>query len=186
MKWLKIVAVVIGVLLLGLIGLYAYYGGFAAISPEIRELGGETLVYEPMTGDYGQSAEISDRVYQKLLDDYQIETTRGFGLYYDNPQTTEKELLRADVGCILESDFEKTAVLKNDFEIRQYPEGTYLTAEFPYKGMPSILIGIMKVYPVLNGYLEENGYRVDSPALEIWDLPNQRIMYRRELIKVES
>ncbi|NHF59704.1 GyrI-like domain-containing protein [Flavobacteriaceae bacterium TP-CH-4] len=186
MKVLKIVTVVIGVLLIVLIGLYAYYGGLTAISPEIKEVGGETLVYEQMTGDYGQSAEVSDRVYQKLLDDYQIETTKGFGVYYDNPQTTEKEILRADVGCILESDFEKIAVLKNDFEIRQYPEGSYLTAEFPYRGMPSILIGIMKVYPALHSYLEQNGYRVDSPGLEIWDLPNQKIIYRRELIKVES
>ncbi len=183
MKTLKTVLAVIGSLLVAFIGIYAYYGGFSSISPEIREVGGETLVYEKMTGDYGQSGEVSDRVYQKLLIEYQIETTKGFGVYYDNPKTTEKEVLRADVGCILESDFEKIDVLKNDFEIRKYPKSTYLTAEFPYKGTPSILIGIMKVYPAFNGYLEENGYVIDSPALEIWDFPNKKISYRKELLK---
>lgn len=183
MKLLKISLWIIGILVLIAIGLYAYYGGFNAVNIELKEVGGETLVYERMKGDYGQSAVVSDRVYRKLLDDYQIETTKGFGIYYDNPKTTEKVQLRADVGCILESDFDKVDVLKKDFEIKQFAREEYLITEFPYKGMPSILLGIMKVYPMLNSYVIENGYAPDSPVMEIWDVPNNKISYRKKLKK---
>ena len=184
MKSFKVLVVgSLAVLVIAMIGIYAYYGGFHNIVPEIAKSGGETLVYEEVIGDYAQSGEVSDRVYQKLLDDYKITTTKGFGIYYDNPETTEKTKLRSDVGCILESDFEKIDRLKTAFEITEYPVDNYLKVEFPYKGTLSILLGIMKVYPVLNAYVSENGYEGDAPVMEIWDVPNKRIMYRKVLIK---
>ncbi len=186
MKILKVILGIIGVLILFVLAAYAYYGGFYSISPEIQQSGGETLVYEKMTGDYAQSGVVSDRVYYELIDGHAIETTRGFGIFYDNPKTVETQNLRADVGCILESDFSKLESLEGDFEITEYPVAKYLVADFPFKGKPSIIIGIMKVYPMMNSYLEENGYEVDSPMMEIWDVPNKKILYRKTLIKIES
>lgn len=185
MKKAKIVLLIIGAFLLIFFLVYGYYGGFYPVLPEIRQEGGETLVYEKMTGDYAQSPEVSDRVYNQLLREHKITTTRGFGIYYDHPETTDKDKLRADVGCILESDFDKLENLKTEFEIKEYPNGDYLVADFPFKGMPSVIIGIMKVYPALNTYLEEHGYNTDTPVMEIWDLSNNRIHYRKELVKKE-
>ena len=183
MKIAKIVFLILGTLLLIFLLIYGYYGGFYRVVPEIRQQGGETLVYEMMTGDYAQSPEVSDRVYNKLLREHNISTTKGFGIYYDNPKTTVKDNLRADVGCILDSDFEKLDMLKAQFKIMEYPNDDYLVADFPYKGMPSVIIGIMKVYPALNKYLEDNGYNSDTPVMEIWDLSNNTIHYRKVLLK---
>ncbi|WP_422080972.1 GyrI-like domain-containing protein [Ulvibacterium sp.] len=186
MKTLQIVLWTIAVLVVILVSAYTYYGGFVTISPEIKEVGGETLVYEKITGDYSQSSAISDRVYQKLLEDHQIATTKGFGIYYDNPKVTEKDKLRADIGCILESDLDKMEALKKDFEVMEYPKDKYLVAEFPFKGMPSVLIGIRRVYPTLNVYAEQKGYAMDTPVMEIWDVPNKKIKYRKALVKIEK
>ncbi len=186
MKTLQIVLWIIVVLVVVIASAYTYYGGFVNISPEIKEVGGETLVYEKITGDYSQSAAASDRVYQKLLEDYQIATTKGFGIYYDNPKVTEKDKLRADIGCILESDFDKIEALRKDFEIMEYPEDKYIVVEFPFKGMPSVLIGIRRVYPALNAYAKQKGYAVDAPVMEIWDVPNKKINYRKALVKTEK
>jgi hypothetical protein len=71
MKALQIVLWIIVVLVVVIALAYAYYGGFVNISPEIKEVGGQTLVYEKITGDYSQSSAASDRVYKKLLEDYQ-------------------------------------------------------------------------------------------------------------------
>jgi len=174
---------VIGLLLLISVGAYVYYGGFKTIAPKIQQCGGETLIYEKMTGDYAQSGPVSDRVYQKLIDTHGITTTKGFGIYYDNPKTVEKENLRADVGCILESDFEKLETLKADFEVTEYPVSEYLVAEFPYRGKSSVILGILKVYPTFEVYAKENGYESDTPVMEIWDVPNKKITYRKHLRK---
>ena len=186
MRIVKIVLIVLGTLLLMFFLAYGYYGGFYPVSTEIRRQGGEMLVYEKMTGDYAQSPKVSGRVYNRLLREYNINTTRGFGIYYDNPETTTEDRLKADVGCILESDFEKLETLQTQFEIREYPKGDYLVADFPFKGTPSVIIGIMKVYPALNTYLEEHGYIPDTPVMEIWDLSKNMIHYRKELVKIEE
>lgn len=183
MKIAKIILISIGSLLLIFFLVYGYYGGFYPVKPEIQQKGGETLVYEKMIGDYAQSPQVSDRVYNKLLRDYDITTTRGFGIYYDRPQTTDKDKLRADVGCILESDFDKLDKLKVDFEVSEYPNAQYLVANFPFKGVPSVILGIMKVYPAFQAYSQEHGYSADTPVMEIWDLSNRKIEYRKELIK---
>ncbi len=46
-------------------------------------------------------------LYYDLKDNYSIETTKGFGLYYDNPQDVDKDKLRSIVGCIVESKSSK-------------------------------------------------------------------------------
>ena len=186
MKIGKIILWILGLLVISIISLYAYYGGFEKVIPKIENCGGETLVFEKVMGDYKQSAVVSDRVYQKLLDDFGIETTKGFGIFYDNPQTVEKDKLRSEVGCILESDLNKIEELKSDFEVSVYPLGEYLVGEFPFKGMPSVILGIIKAYPALNAYAAENGYALDSPVMEIWDVPNKKITYRKELVKTQQ
>ncbi|MCW5514759.1 GyrI-like domain-containing protein [Muriicola sp. Z0-33] len=186
MRAAKITLLIIGSLLLVLFLIYGYYGGFYPVRAEIQQKGGEVLVYQKMTGDYAQSPDVSDKVYNKLLREYNITTTRGFGIYYDHPKTTDKDSLRADVGCILESDFEKVEHLRADFEVKEYPNDNYLVADFPFKGMPSVIFGIMKVYPALNTYVEENGYDPNTPVMEIWDLSNNKIEYRKELVKIQN
>lgn len=186
MKIGKIILGILGLLVISIISLYAYYGGFEKVIPKIEKCGGETLVFEKIKGDYKQSAEVSDRVYQKLLNDHNIETTKGFGLYYDNPGTTEKEKLRSEVGCILESSFDKVDEIKEVFEVTKFPTQQYLRAEFPYKGKPSVILGIMKVYPALKEHVVATGYDMDSPVMEIWDVPNKKIIYRKELVKTQQ
>ena len=46
------------------------------------------------------------------------------------------------------------------------------------------MIGIMKVYPALNNYIKANGYSEEGPIMEIYDLPNNKIRYLKEAIKV--
>ena len=77
------IALVIIVLIVSLFVLaYAYYGGFKNISFRVEEQGGETVVYEAMVGDYNQTPKVQDKIYNALLNDEKIETTKGFGIYY--------------------------------------------------------------------------------------------------------
>jgi DNA gyrase inhibitor GyrI len=184
MKTLKILVGVVLALIAVIVAVYGYYGGFSKVQFQPVEQGGEILVYREFVGDYQQSGARMDEVYSSLLTDYKIETRRGFGIYYDNPETVEASKLRSDLGCILENaDSSKIAVLQKSFKVKICPKGNYLVAEFPFKGSLSIFLGIMKVYPILSQYMEENGYSDRVPIMEIYDSPNKKIIYRVEALE---
>ena len=180
---MKVVLIIIAILVVLLIVVYAYYGGFTKVRFKIESQGGETIVYENFTGDYSQTAKVGDKVYYALLNDEKIETTKGIGIYYDNPKKVEKEKLRAESGCIVENADSATIVrLAEKYKVKTLPQSEFVVAEFPFKGKLSVLFGIMKVYPALEKFSNEHGY-VDSPVTEIYDVPNKKIIYRKEAIK---
>lgn len=164
-----------------LVSFYAYYGGFQTVSCRMEEQGGEILVYKPMKGDYAQSGKVMDEIYYALLNDFEIETFKGFGIYYDNPRKVEKSQLRSEVGCILEpQDSSRIEELKKHFEVRRFPEKTYVVTEFPNKGKLSVMMGIFKVYPAISKYFKSEGLDEKGAVMEIYDVPNQTIIYRKD------
>ncbi|MFV0417589.1 MAG: GyrI-like domain-containing protein [Dysgonomonas sp.] len=184
----KIVKILL-TLLIGIIvvltAVYAYYGGFKLITFEVKEAGGEVLVYEIVSGDYSQSPIYMDSVYSVLLNKFNIETTKGAGVYYDNPQQIEKSKLRSEIGCLLDAPIDSTqmAEISRKFKVKTLPKTNYIIGEFPHKGMMSVLVGIMKVYPALTKYIEKNGYKDAGPVIEIYDVPQKKIIYRKEAVK---
>ncbi len=181
---MKIILIVLAIIAIAVFLFYAYYGGFKKINILISKSGGEVLIYEKIQGDYRQSGVVMDKIYNSLLNEDKIETFKGFGVYYDNPQKVEKSKLRSEAGCVLEkTDIDKLPILENKYTIRTFPEKEYIITEFPYKGKISIFFSIMKVYPALNKFAKQNGYNVETAVMEIYDIPNKKILYRKELIK---
>jgi effector-binding domain-containing protein len=180
---MKTAIIIIGAILVLIAIFVAYYGGFKKVDCRIEEQGGETLAYKEMKGDYSKSGKLMDQIYYALLNDHGIETYKGFGIYYDNPRETEKSKLRSEVGCIVEEkDQPKVAQLEEQFKIKTHPPKSYIVTEFPYKGKMSVLFGMMKVYPALNTFVEKNGYNKDGAVMEIYDVPNKKIVYRKEML----
>lgn len=180
---MKIVLIIIGAFILFLVCLYAYYGGFKKISIRVEQQGGETIVYENVTGDYSQTPQYTDKVYYALLNDDKIETTKGIGIFYDNPKKVDKVKLRSEIGCVLDRiDSGTVRKLSDKYQLKTLPEGEYIIAEFPLKGSMSFMAGVLKVYPALNKYCAEHGYK-DGPITEIYDVPNKKIIYRKEAVK---
>jgi len=180
MRILKIVSIIVAVLLIFAAIVYAWYGGFKTITFKEEAQGGETLVYEEMIGDYGQSPNVQNKIYYALLNDEKIETAKGFGIYFDDPKMVEKSKLRSEVGCIAEGlDSATIAFLSEKYQVKTLPVSDCIVTEFPNKGMLSIIIGLIKVYPALEAYCKQHG--VDNgPVMEIYDIPNKKIIYRME------
>lgn len=182
MNFLKIAIIVVAFALFAFFAIYAYYGGFSKIRCKIIETGGETLVYKECKGDYKQVSKEMNTVYYSLLNDYKLETTKGFGIYFDNPKKINKNELRSEMGCIVEKgDTARLSSLGAELMVKTLPVEKYLVVEFPYKGMMSVLVGIMKVYPAINKYLKDKGYGEDGFVMEIYDIPNKKVEYRKEL-----
>lgn len=182
MKILKITLLIIVILTIIVLAVYTYYGGFSKVEIRTEQQGGEIFVYDSMTGDYSRSGVYMDSIYHVLLNDYNTETYKGCGIYYDDPQNVEKENLRSEIGCILEpKDSVKIKEISNKYKIKTLPEGKYMVAEFPFKGTISIFVGMMKVYPALEKYYNENDINSSGPIMEIYDIPNGKIIYRAKM-----
>lgn len=178
------ILVFIGIIIMFTI-IYAYYGGFNKLEFKISHEGGETIVYKEMIGDYSNSGKMMDSVYNGLLGDYSIETIKGVGIYYDNPEYVEKKNLRSDIGCIIEKeDIGKLSNLDKSYKIKICPISDYLTVQITNEGILSVMIGICRVYPAMEKYLKNNGYSGKGPIMEIYDTPYKTITYRKALIKM--
>ena len=181
---MKILLLVLAAIILIIVAFFTYFSGFKKLKISVMETGGELLVYEEIKGDYRQSGAVMDRIYNSLLNDDGIETFKGFGIYYDNPRKVGKNELRSEAGCILEDkDRDKINDIKGKYTIRTYEKKNCITTEFPYKGKISVLFGIMKVYPALTKFAKENGFPEDSEVMEIYDIPDHKIIYRKTMVK---
>ena len=175
---MKKTIIILAAFVIVLLGLFVFYGGCYKITIQNINTGGETLIYEAVTGPYSQSFKVSDKIHNDLLDS-KIETTKCLGIYYDNPKNVDKDKLRSEIGCIVENvDSETIEKLKTKYSVKILPNENYIVAEFPYKGSLSILMGIKKVYPAIEKYSKENNY-ADAPIMEIYDVPNKKIIYRK-------
>ncbi len=160
-------------------GIY-YFGIIQEIQINEQEIGPFKVVYETHLGDYSEIGKVQDKIYDSLISDG-INTTKGFGIYYDNPDKVKKENLRSEVGVIIESeDYSKVSTLKGKYNIKDIPRSKSIVATFPYRNKFSIMLGVFRVYPKLNDYIESKGY-AESPVMEIYDLKNQKIYYIIEI-----
>jgi Uncharacterized conserved protein len=179
---MKIFLIIVIVMIIAIIILVAYYGGFYKLRISVDEAGGETLVYESLRGNYKKSGTVMDKIYWSLLNNEKIETYKGFGIYYDNPQKVEEAELRSEAGCILEDkDTTKIPMLEKKYTVRKFPKKKYIITEFPYKGKLSVMFSLFKVYPALASYAINKGYKENGAVMEIYDIPNNKIQYRKEI-----
>ncbi len=177
MKIAGIVGIVVVLCITILLIYLSGYGLFSSVKITEKNVGPYLLIYEKHIGDYKNAGSVMDKLYYDLKDNYKIETTKGFGLYYDNPQDVAKEELRSIIGCIVEEKtIEDLKDLNNKYGIQEYPISKSVVAEFPFKGKMSIILGIFKVYPKLGAYLEKHEYS-PAPVMELYDQPSEKIEY---------
>ena len=177
MKITKIIATIIAVILVLSTIALSRYGLFASVNITQKNVGPYLLVFKKHIGDYKNVGPVMDEIYYDLKNNYAIETTKGFGLYYDNPQEVNKAELRSIVGCIVEGiSAEKFKKISDKYGIKGYPSSKSVFADFPYKGKMSIIIGVFKVYPKLSSYIKEHKYH-RAPVMELYDNPNEKIEY---------
>ena len=81
---LYLILILIAVVVVGLI----YFGILGEIAIKEQEAGPFKVVYETHIGDYSKVRIIQDEIYYSLIEDG-ITTTKGFGIYYDNPKVVE-------------------------------------------------------------------------------------------------
>lgn len=189
-KKIQITAFVV-VTVIGIILILDGYGLFADVQFRRQQAGPYILIYETRTGDYKASGAIMGQVRTTLAEKFNLKCPRTFGLYYDSPESTETVNLRSIAGCIMDRDdeYKNVSELKDkgiSFGIAELPQTESITTDFPFKGTLSIVFGVMRVYPKLKAYIQDN-HIAPKPIMELYDPVNEKITYMLPLdISTES
>ena len=174
---MKIILISVALLMAIFIAVLSYYGFFTSPIILQKHISPVALVYNKHIGAFKNTGPIMDKIYLQLLNEDNIQATRGFGIYYDDPKTTDKDNLRSIVGWVIEDkDKIRVAELGNKYNFAEFPSSNCIVAEFPFKGKLSVFIGALKVYPKLTDYLSTSNLPM-VPIMEIYDQPNKKIIY---------
>lgn len=174
---MKIALAIVGILILASLTTLFHYDLFDSMEVTKKTVPSRILVYEVHQGDYKKAADAMNKVFFTLLKIDSIKTSIGFGLYYDNPDYTEKDSLRWIAGCILEpKDTVLISKITPEFKVAVFPETEAVYTDFAYKGALSVFIGIYKAYPALGRFIVENNLKM-PPVMELYDQPRNKIQY---------
>lgn len=178
-KWIVIVIII----LIALAAAYlALMGAFNPIKVEEKVMGPMVVVYTDYKGDYSKVGPVMEKFSDELIDKYKINPAKGIGIYLDNPKQVKSENLRSKLGFILDaSDSQKIAAIKKEYKVMTLKKANYATAQFPFKNKLSIIIGVIKVYPQLQRYMQAKNYKM-TPALEVYEM-GKTITYAFEIKK---
>jgi hypothetical protein len=158
-----------------------YSGLFRSAKVEVKSVDPFVAVYQDEIGEYGETHKIQDSLYNLLWEDG-IDNYKTFGIFYDDPKTSDVKKLRSRVGCIIEKAYaEKAERLSNKYHVFNFNRQQCAVVEIPFKNTFSVYAGIYKAYPLLKEYAAENGYK-NEPIIEIHDIPN-KITFAMPLIK---
>ena len=150
---MKIVLIIIAIIVLAIVLFLAVNGIFFKPRVSTKNMGPLKIVYKDHVGPYQETGKIQDDIYNYLLNEQCLETYKGIGIYYDNPKKVSQDQLRSKAGCVIEEkDTGKEIVLKNDYKMMTIENQEMIYSEFPFKSKMSIMIGIMKVYPLIQKY----------------------------------
>jgi len=125
---------------------------------------------------------VFDKVYEAVKADG-ISTTRGLGIYFDDPSKVPSDKLRSQCGLVIEEkDYPAFAAVGKKYRSKVLNLSDSVVAEFPIRNSLSYAFGPMKAYPALDRYTREKGYKVSDPY-ELYDMPAGKIYFVVPIVK---
>ncbi len=182
-----IVIKITAIIVLFILSIYYYYGGFSKITFKQEISGNEKVVYESTKGDYPATEKASIKISDFLKTKVNIMSSKNYSYYETSPHTTEKNYLKSEGGCILSAkDSIFIPEIEKFYKVRTLPLEKSFVSNLPYKGKISILISAFRLYPKLYRYVKKQGYDFNAPVTEIFDPVTKSITYRMKIIEVKE
>jgi AraC family transcriptional regulator len=125
--------------------------------------------------------------YHKILDNLEkvedwakknnVDCSKSFGHFLDDPDVVEHERLKSNVGCIVD---QPRTDLPAEFKFKTLPAAKYMVAEF----MGSPAIGPMKVYKKAKSKFYERGISPPEDVIEVYHRLDEKSMKTMYLFKM--
>ena len=146
-------------------------GGHKRVHLETKEIPKAAALFTEHLGPYHQVNSSIVKVETWAMKN-NIPCQKTFGVYLDDPNTSDETRLRSEVGCLLEG-IEAISIaseLPEWLQTKAYPAGKYVIATFT--GAPSI--GPFKVYPAVDEYIQKERLTKIAPPMEIYSFTGER------------
>ncbi|CAD7705131.1 unnamed protein product [Ostreobium quekettii] len=173
------------------IWLLAVNGLFKRLTIEKKKFGPYLLFYKNHVGPYKEVGPIFHDIC-KMAMQHGVSHNRKCGIYFDNPETTPGQECRSSIAVIAKEgkSIGTAAGLKeartemeghplateHGLQVGYFPESLCHSLEFPFHGMLSILLGIMRCYPRLKQSLKSLEPCKVMGSLEVYDT-NSHMMF---------
>ena len=102
--------------------------------------------------------------FEKLLKDIQQVNEKAnqfVGIYYDNPETVPEDKCRSTVAVVCNREASEGIgagkLVKMGYSTAELKETSSFHSTFPFYGLVSILLGLYRVYPAVQGAAKEHG-----------------------------
>lgn len=162
-----ILAIFLGIMSL-IVYLFTHLGAFKPVliseemGPPMR------LIYKEHIGAYHKIINTIKEV-EDIAKKLNLNCSRSFGEYLDNPDEVDEVRLRSRGGCWVDEfpsnlSVNSLATSAEEFKTQEYPERKYVKAVF--EGSPSI--GPWKVYSKVISYIKENRKKLVGPVIEVY------------------
>ena len=178
---LKVLSIFLSIFILVVIWFFWYYWVFNNTKIYIIESWWDYFIYKNIKWSYNKD-EDTDDIYNTLLNEDNIKTYKFAWIYYPNWEANKN--VDSEIWCVLEKkDENKIDELKNKYKVKLFPTEKYITTDFSIRWQLSYILWRWKIYPKLNQFAKENWYLESTPVIEIYDIPNEKIIYRKVIIK---
>ena len=121
------------------------------------------LVYKLHKGPYHKISQVITEVEDELRK-LKIDCPLAFGRYLHDPNLVDHDRLESHGGCALPAPNEKLKELPDTWKVEVLEKKEYVVATFD--GSPSM--GPIKVYPMVQKWLEKYGYKQQGPVIELY------------------
>ena len=185
MKWVG--ATIAGVFL-GFVFLIVFIlfksGMFKPVIVEQGSRGPFIAVYQNRLGPYHLGSSTLFDVEQTLKkQDFICRHT--FGIYIDDPNDTEAERLRSELGCLFDEKYkDQLAQITSDpslkLNLKYIDMKNYVIGSF--EGSPALVS--FKVYPKMKEWAEQNRYTLKPQVLEIYEVKSSNKVKTSVLFEV--
>ncbi|MGI5826810.1 MAG: GyrI-like domain-containing protein [Patescibacteria group bacterium] len=179
-KVLKVLFVSFTVLLLTVVAVLSYHGFFSTPQVTEKEVGPYLVAVKHFTGSYYKVGPTMTEV-DTWLRENGVNSTKGIGLFYDDPAKVPENQRRSAVGNVLEGVDESTlAKIKEKLEVIEIKPSRAVVVEHPIKTPLSYMLAPMKVYQEINRYWTNKGYPPETEgsfSIEIYDIPGKITTY---------
>lgn len=168
MKFRYLILAILGIIVAFAFSLMIYLGVFKPVVFSEGRQGPFKLIYKEHTGSYHKIVSKLQEV-ESWAKQNNIDCSKSFGMYLDDPEKTEESRLRSYGGCLVT---EIPSTLPEDIKSKELPERLYLMAQF--EGSPAI--GPFKVYPKIQKQLKDNNQTLIDGVLEVYVIHSEKEM----------
>jgi hypothetical protein len=154
-----------------------YIGVFETVNVEEKIEGGYVVAGADFVGPYAKTGPEFEKV-SKIIKDMGLESTKGLGIYYDDPKAVEAGKCRSFIASVIEEkDMDKMDLLKEKgLTIKTIEKCNSLVIELPVRSSWSYMVGPIKAYPALEKYVGDTKYK-EGIVYELYDMPAKKVFY---------